>query len=154
MSAAVADPALVLRDIHELPPPPWWPPAPGWWLLLAAVVLVLLAFAWRAWRRRRRRLALERLFDGTLAREDTPAARVAAMSLLLRRAARQRDAHAATLEGDAWLAFLDHGAEVPLFADADARLLLDGGYRREVDEAAVSRLSPRVRRRFLEWMAR
>src|SRR5690606_38637593 len=135
-----SDPTLVLRDIHELPPPPWWPPAPGWWCVAAVLLLAVLALAWRAWRRRQRRRALARLFDASLAEAATPAARIAAMSLLLRRAARQRDPSAATLEGAAWLAFLDHGSRRPLFDDEDARLLLEGGYRRDVDDAAVARL--------------
>ncbi|WP_342776926.1 DUF4381 family protein [Cognatiluteimonas lumbrici] len=153
MTGMASDPTLVLRDIHELPPPPWWPPAPSWWFVAGALLLALLALAWRAWRRRQRRRALERLFDASLAEAATPAARIAAMSLLLRRAARQRDPAAASLEGAEWLAFLDRGSRAPMFDDEDARLLLEGGFRRDVDEAAVARLAPRVRARFLDWMA-
>lgn len=153
MSGGV-DPALVLRDIHEVPAPPWWPPAPGWWIVAALLLLGLLALAWLGWRRRRRREAVARLFDTALAEAATPAARIAAMSILLRRAARRRDPSAATLAGEEWLEFLDAGGQAPLADDADARLLLEGGFRREVDPEAVERLVPRVRARFLEWMAR
>ena len=146
------DPALVLRDIHEVPPPPFWPPAPGWWIVAALVLLALLAMAWRIWRRRRRRGQVARLFDETVSQADAPAARLAAMSTLLRRAARQRDPRAATLEGQAWLDFLDEGNS-PLFADEDARWLLEGSYRPDADPDAVARLLPRVRARFLEWTA-
>lgn len=147
-------PALVLRDIHEPVPPPWWPPATGWWLLAAVVLLVLLALAWRGWRRRRRMRGLARLFDDTVAAAGTPSARIAAMSALLRRATLRHDPRAATLEGAAWLAYLDHGSSAPLFDDADAQWLLEGGYRREVDPGVDDRLLPRARARFLEWMAR
>lgn len=147
------DPALVLRDIHEVPAPPWWPPAPGWWIVAALVLLALLAVAWRSWRRHRRRQLLARLFDDAVAEADAPAARIAAMSALLRRAARRRDPRAAALEGQAWLDFLDEG-HPPVFADDDARWLLEGGYRPDADPQVVVRLLPRVRARFLEWMAR
>ena len=142
--------SLVLRDIHQPPAPPWWPPAPGWWLLAALLLLTLLALALRGWRRRRRRRAVARLFDAALA-APTPAARIAGMSELLRRAARQREPRSAALDGTEWLAFLDRGSRVPLFGDEDARLLLEGGYRRDADAAAVERLAARVRTRLLEW---
>jgi hypothetical protein len=145
-------PALVLRDIHQPPPPPWWPPAPGWWLL--GGLLLLLAGAWSllAWRRRRRRMALARLFDAQVAAAATPAAQVAAMSELLRRAALQRDPRAATLQGDAWLGFLDDGNVPPLFAGDAGRVLLEGGFRAEVDPAAIEALRPLARQRFLQWL--
>lgn len=148
------DPTLLLRDIHQPPAPPWWPPAPGWWLLAAAVLLLAVALAWFAWRRSRRQRLLARLFDQVVREASTPAARVAAMSELLRRAGRRRDLRADTLHGDDWLRFLDAGSPQPLFASEHGRLLLDGGFRMEVDEAAVATLVPRARQRFLEWMAR
>ena len=152
MAALRTDPALVLRDIHVPPAPPWWPPAPGWWILAAIVLLVLVAISGFAWRRRRRRRALQRTFDDAMAAAPGPAARIAAMSELLRRAAIRRDPRAATAQGDAWLAMLDAGGKVPLFEDEHGRLLLEGGFRAEVDEEAVARLLPRARQRFLEWM--
>lgn len=144
---------LVLRDIHQPPAPPWWPPAPGWWILAAALLLVIAALGWRAWRRRRRRRALQRLFDDSVHAAATPAAQVAAISELLRRAARRRDPQADRLQGEDWLRFLDRGSRRPLFGGEDARLLLDGGFRPAVDAAAVAALLPRARTRFLEWMA-
>jgi hypothetical protein len=148
------NPQLVLRDIHQPPAPGWWPPAAGWWIVFAVVALsLLLLLAW-SWHRRRRRRAVVALFDGTVAMADTPAARIAAMSELLRRAARRRDPLADRLHGDAWLAFLDAGAKVPLFAGDAGRLLLEGGFRRDADAAAVAALQPLARARYLDWMAR
>lgn len=147
-----ADPTLVLRDIHVPPPPPWWPPAPGWWVLAALVLVVLAIAAWFVWRRRQRRRALQRTFDDAMAGAPTAAARIAAMSELLRRAAIHRDPRAATLQGDAWLALLDAGAKQPLFEGERGRLLLEGGFRADVDDAAAAGLLPRARQRFLEWM--
>ncbi|GAB3315986.1 DUF4381 family protein [Luteimonas notoginsengisoli] len=148
---------LPLRDIHQPPPPPWWPPAPGWWWL-ATVLLVLLAFAaWWWLRARRRRAAIVRLFDERVDAAATPVERVAAMSELLRRAARRRDPAADRLQGDAWLAFLDGdmqaaSAKAPFSAGA-GHVLLDGGFRREIDDDAAAALLPLARRRYLELMA-
>lgn len=151
---AHVDPTLLLRDIHQTPPPPWWPPAPGWWLLAAAVLLAVAGLAWSAWRRSRRQRLLARLFDQAMREAPTPTARIAAMSELLRRAARRRDPGADTLHGDDWLRFLDAGSPQALFTGEKGRLLLDGGFRADADEAAVAALAPRARQRFLEWMAK
>ena len=143
---------LPLRDIHEPAAPPWWPPAPGWWIVAG---IVLLAAAWRAWRRwrrvRARRLA-ERLFDEAVAAASTPTARIAAMSELLRRAARRRDPAADALAGADWLRFLDAGLPRPAFAEGAGALLRDGAFRATVDAAEVEALRTLARERFLAWM--
>lgn len=141
----MADPALVLRDIHQPPAPPWWPPAPGWWLLVAALLLAIAAWTWWAARRRRQRRAIAAVFDDAVAAAETPVMQVAAMSELLRRAARRLDPDADRLDGEAWLERLDLG-------DGPGRLLLEGGYRREVDPRQVDALRPLARGRFLQWM--
>lgn len=145
---------LVLRDLHSTPPPPWWPPAPGWWIVLAVLLLALGVAAWRWQRRRRYRAALLRLFDDGVRVANTPAAQVAAMSELLRRAARRIDADADTLQGDAWLRFLDRGMPTAAFTHGAGSLLRDGGYRREVPMHEVEALRPLARARFIDWMAR
>ena len=145
MSLPADAPALVLRDIHQPPAPPWWPPAPGWWVLGAVLLLVIAGLGWLAWRRRRRRAAIARLFDDSVAAAAGPAARVAVMSELLRRAAREHDPQSTTLAGDDWLRYLD-------LEDDCGRLLLDGGYRAVVDADAVEALRPLARQRFLQWM--
>lgn len=142
---------LVLRDVHVPPSPSWWPLAPGWWLSIVAIVLFVVGVtAWRLHRHRRLQ-AWRRWFDAT-SEENTPAAQVAAMSELLRRAARQRDASADRLEGEAWLRFLD-GGHGHAFTQGPGRLLLDGGYRRHVDAAELAAASTVARARFLELMA-
>jgi hypothetical protein len=146
-------PDLVLRDIHAPPPPPWWPPAPGWWMLVALLLLAAAAVLWWRWRRRLERRRLERLFDDALAACDGPAQRIAAMSGLLRRAARQRDPEADRLQGDDWLRFLDAGKAQGPFHDGIGRALLAGGFRREVDDVDIDALQVLVRRRFLDWTA-
>lgn len=166
----MANPTLVLRDIHQPVAPPWWPPAPGWWLVAAVLLLAIATWAWVVARRRKRKRAIAAIFDQALAAADTPSAQVAAMSGLLRRAARRRDPLADRLHGDAWLQFLDGPdaqsgkrrggkpvakprAVPPGFSQGPGRLLLDGGFRREVDADQVAALRAMVRARFLAWMA-
>ncbi|MGY0558962.1 MULTISPECIES: DUF4381 family protein [unclassified Lysobacter] len=159
------DAALVLRDIHQPPAPPWWPPAPGWWLLAALVVVAVGGWAWWARRRRRRLAAIAAVFDQTVAAAATPAAEVAAISELLRRAARRVSPEADRLQGDAWLELLDRDAGTKGkrgkraagnhgFRQGPGRLLLDGGYRKQVDPQQVAALRPLARARFLRWMAK
>ena len=144
---------LVLRDIHVPPAPGWWPPAPGWWLLGLGVLALALAWGWWRVRARRRRRRLEALFDEAVAAASSPAGRVAAMSELLRRAARSRDATTATLIGDDWIRFLQAEGGADLTATS-LDLLRDGGYRREVDAGEVDRLRDAARALFLSWSLR
>jgi hypothetical protein len=144
--------ALALRDIHPPAAPPWWPPAPGWWILAAIVLVAVALGVWRAMRRKRRQRAIAALFDATIAQAQASAACVAAMSELLRRAARRSHPDADRLQGDSWLRFLD-GDGSSEFSGGAGRLLLDGGYRREVDPVQLAALRPLARRRYLQLMA-
>lgn len=143
---------LALRDVQEGVAPAWWPPAPGWWLVLGAAVLVALLRAWRTARQRRRRAAILRLFDDAVDRAGTPSQQVAAMSELLRRAARRKDPSADTLEGEAWLRFLDKGLAQPVFAAGAGALLRDGGFRADVAAHESEALRSIARQRYLDWM--
>lgn len=147
------DPTLVLRDIQQPPAPPWWPPAPGWWVLLALVLALLAIWGYQRQIRARRRRAILAIFDEAVAQAGSPPAQIAAMSELLRRAARRRDASAATLQGETWLAFLDAGDARAPFSGGVGRLLLEGGFRRNADPRQVAELRALVRARFQEWMA-
>ena len=147
-----ATPDLILRDVHAAPATPWLPLAPGWWLLLALVVAACAIVFAMAWRNRARRRAFARVFDTALADASTPVARVAAMSELLRRAARLRDPDADRYEGERWRAHLDAGAKQRLFDGDVGALLLEGPFRRDVDATAVDALQRRARQRYLEWM--
>ena len=143
---------LVLRDVHLPASPSWWPPAPGWWLVAAAVLLVALGVTvWRVLQYRRRKAWL-RWFDAAC-ESGTPAEQVAAMSERLRRAARRLDPAADRLEGEAWLAFLDGRRGDHAFSQGAGRLLLDGGYRRDVTQAELASAATVARARFLELMA-
>ena len=143
---------LVLRDVHEGLAPAWWPPAPGWWMVLAAILAIAAFFAWRMLRRSRRRAMILRLFDETVAQAATPSLQVAAMSELLRRAARRKHANADTLDGEDWLRFLDAGLPQPVFAAGAGALLRDGGFRADVSAHEAEALRIVARERYLHWM--
>lgn len=146
-------PDLVLRDIHEPVVPAWWPPAPGWWIAALALLAVVAWAGWRRWRRIRRQHAAERLFEATLAAQpDGSPQRIAAMSELLRRAARRTNADADRLQGEDWLRLLDTGLSGQPFTSGAGRVLLDGGFRRDVAQADMEALEQLVRARFLDWM--
>ena len=118
-------PALRLHDVHAGSAPAWWPPAPGWWVAFALVGIVLVLLAWRRIRRRRRDAVILRLFDQAVAAAGSPSQQVAAMSELLRRAARRKHAGADTLDGEDWLRCLDEGLSQSVFS-AGAGALLRG----------------------------
>lgn len=143
---------LVLRDVHEGIAPAWWPLAPGWWLVLGGLAIVAALVVWRTTVKRRRRAAILRLFDDAVARAGTPSQQVAAMSELLRRAARRKDAAADTLEGEDWLRFLDEGMPQPVFSAGAGSLLLDGGFRADVGPHESDALRAVARQRYLRWM--
>lgn len=153
MTALGAGAAVPLRDIHLPPAPPWWPPAPGWWWVGAGLLAILGGVTVIRWLRHRRRRAWASLFDDAVAQAPTAAEKIAAMSDLLRRAARRIDPAADTLLGEDWLAFLDTGLEPSPFRSGAGALLRDGAYRRDVDDGDVDALRVIARARFLAWMA-
>jgi hypothetical protein len=144
--------SLPLKDVHPGVPPSWWPPAPGWWILVGIAILVVAGAWWWHRRRRLRRAAILRLFEETVDAAGSPAQQVAAMSDLLRRAARRKDPQADRLQGDDWLRFLDRGMTPPCFEHGPGALLLDGAFRRDTDAGAARALRGVARVRYLTWM--
>ena len=143
---------LVLRDVHVPVAPSLWPPAPGWWLVAVSLLLVIgTLWSIARWRRRRLRAWLE-LFEE--AGRGEPSRQAAAISELLRRAARRIDASADRLQGEAWLHFLDGAGKRTVFSEGAGRLLLEGGYRRELDAGQWSAARELARMRYLELMAK
>ena len=148
------DPTLVLRAIHPGTAPAWWPPAPGWWMRAALLLAVVVTYA--VWQRRKRNRwrRIAALFDAAVDSASDAPAQVAAMSELLRRAAHRRSSLADKLQGEAWLAYLDEGDMQRPFAQGAGRLLLEGGFRRDVDLQQVAALRTLARKRFIAWMVK
>ncbi|NIZ12038.1 DUF4381 domain-containing protein [Phaeobacter sp. HF9A] len=94
-----------LRDIRLPDPVGWWPLAYGWWLALALVCAALLAgrvyARWRKQTARARALRELAAIPG-----DDPQGFATAVSILLRRVARRKDALAAQLSGKPWADYL------------------------------------------------
>ena len=143
---------LPLKDVHPGTAPSWWPPAPGWWMVAVGLLLIGIAIWWWLRRRGLRRAAILQLFEDTVDSASSPAQQVAAMSDLLRRAARRKDPSADRLQGDDWLRFLDHGMTPPRFEHGPGALLRDGAFRRDVDEGEARALRTIARQRYLTWM--
>ncbi|MDR2872108.1 MAG: DUF4381 domain-containing protein [Xanthomonadaceae bacterium] len=142
---------LPLHDVHFPPPPSWWPPAPGWWVLAGgALLLLVLGTIWLVRCRRRYRQWMT-LFDQTCQGEASPE-KLAAMSELLRRAARRVDKEADRLHGEDWLRFLD-GEKRRDFLMGPGQVLLEGAYLRQVDPEVFARFKAVARARFLTLMA-
>ncbi len=125
-----------LNDIGVPPAVPWTPQTLGWYVLLAVVlalgVWIALARHRNRMANRYRRDALEELaaIESAL---GAPAARAAALARippLLKRVALSvvSRAEAASLTGDAWLAFLDRAYGGNGFSSGPGRLLSDLAY--------------------------
>ncbi|TXH72125.1 MAG: DUF4381 domain-containing protein [Lysobacteraceae bacterium] len=148
------DQELVLHDVIAPQAPGWWPPAPGWWGVFVVLSLAIALMWWRWIRRRRRRAEFAAMFEDAIVGSVNAPARIAAMSELLRRAARRHDPRADRMQGEEWLRFLDAGAQSRGFAAGPGRLLLEGGFRRDVDDSEFHGLHEIARTKFIELMMR
>lgn len=94
-----------LRDIRLPDPISWWPLAYGWWLALALLCAAILSgivyVRWRKQTARARALRELAAIPG-----DDPQGFATAVSVLLRRVARRKDAFAAQLSGPRWAEYL------------------------------------------------
>ena len=123
-----------LSNLHDIVEPTAisvWPLAPGVWLLLALVAVWVAAGAvlwWIRWRRNAyRRAALRELsqLDARIRSPQTSSAALRDLGVFLKRvvlAAYPRE-QAASLTGDAWLAFLDQTMSGREFSQGVGRLL-------------------------------
>ncbi len=137
---------LPLRDVHLPPAPGLWPPAPGWWAVAAGILLLLAIPLFLYGRRLRQRRAWRRQFDAELHAAGEGPRRLAALSALLRRAARRQRAGNELLRGDAWLQLLDPRGTL---SPAQRSLLLDGAYQPRVDAAQLALLERWAAARYL-----
>ncbi len=92
-----------LRDIVVPPAVPFWPPAPGWWVVGAACAIAAgfaIAAAVRHWRRNAYRREALRALETADGRDISRVLKRAALAAFPRE-------QVASLNGAAWLAFLD-----------------------------------------------
>jgi len=120
-------------------------------MIVAALgVSLLVALAYWHYRRTRHARWLA-LFDRQLIKADNSVAQLAAASELLRRAARRVDRKAVHLQGKSWLRFLD-GNNAGRFSQGVGRILVDGSFRRHLDEQQARDACQLARERFVELM--
>jgi hypothetical protein len=147
-----------LLDIHLPAQPSFWPPAPGWWVL-AGALLVVLGLVVVILRRMARRRAMRRLLEQELSRleqahpgPEQAAARIAGLSVLLRRMAAWNGSTASRLPGEDWLRFLDGEDPARPFSAGAGRVLLDAPYRPVVPEEVATALFALVRASLPRWL--
>lgn len=130
------DPLANLADIQLPDPVASWPPAPGWWLLAVLVIALLVGLIyWLA--RRYRRQAWRREAQAKLAHLEAkktdlnPISLTSELSGLLKQVAITRFGrhHTASLNGEAWLRFLDTKGKTDAFTQGPGRALGDDIYR-------------------------
>jgi len=106
---------LPLRDIKLPPEPGFWPLAPGWWVVIGVALVLICWLLWKYLRYRRRQKRWQAIqqqlaqiqFDYSQHQQDQQL--LAELSVFLRRFVKFQlaDPKATTLQGDAWLAYLN-----------------------------------------------
>lgn len=123
-----------LRDIHLPPPITTWPMAPWGWLLLLILLIASFVAAYKIYQHfKRQQFAKKLLFQLDRIQNlytSTPAAAIAELSVFLKRVCltlfpRQE---IISLQGDAWLAFLDKTGKMAEFQQGVGRCLLTAPY--------------------------
>ena len=136
---------LDLRDIHLPEVIDWWPPAIGWWILAILIPLCCWFFVW-LYKRITRKTAVKtakKLLrnikqDNTL--DDKQ--KLIALSALLRRVAisiSPRD-EIASLNGHAWLQYLDKTIKGTPFTSGAGSILANGHYQQSTSDYDINAL--------------
>ena len=145
-------PQLDLRDIHLPNVISWWPPAIGWWLLLGLILLAI----WGAWLliKKLRQDTSKKAANKLLASIKQQASgdklqTIRELSVCLRRfqMSDENRGQVASLNGQAWLQYLDQFVEGKPFSEGIGRCLADGPYQKsltaDVDMEELVRLCQR-----------
>ncbi|WP_242602164.1 DUF4381 domain-containing protein [Legionella nagasakiensis] len=120
-----------LRDIHLPSPIGWWPLAPGWYVFILFAIAMLgmvMIFLWRSYlngQARRQALRLLSAYQQQYEREKNAQRISACISELLKRVAlvyfpRKK---VASLQGDAWISFLNETGKDVDFSQIRSQLL-------------------------------
>lgn len=137
--------SLPLKDIHLPEAIGWWPPAPGWWLAALSTILLLLLLV-RIYKRLTRKTAVksaQKLLKNIRQQAGDSRQTLTELSALLRRTAISTDnrSEVASLQGQAWLEYLDSSVPDAAFSQGVGRCLADAHYRPVMpDDADVEAL--------------
>lgn len=143
-----------LHDIHLPPPIPVWPLAPGWYVLGLFIISLLLICSYRYWRHLKkqayRKWALRELQRIQQGYDQEPLSYLSAISTLLRRIAitAYPQQTVASLQGQAWLAFLDRTGKTNQFSQGVGKILADAPYQSQLNTA----LSPEFFKLVNHWI--
>ena len=135
------NPLLNLKDIHLPPPVSFWPPAPGWWVLV--VLLISSLFICGVWfyrqhkKRKPKNEALKILKDLQTTHKNShdDLASLRNLSNLIRRTALTyyKNDTVASLQGYAWLEFLDKTGKTKEFSQGVGKVLGNEVFKRKVN---------------------
>lgn len=137
----VSNPLKDLRDIHLPPPISHWPPAPGWFFLAGLILAVAGYVSYRLlkhWHQTRaKRFALKQLIHLEERYHNQGSVQIITeeLSILVRRTALAAfpRKEVASLEGNAWLQFLDKTGNTNLFSSGPGRILSTAPYQRKIN---------------------
>jgi len=132
---------LNLKDIQLPPPVSFWPPAPGWWILsVLTIVSIIFGSIWfyRQYKIRKPRIeALRILKDLQIIHQNSQddLASLRNLSNLLRRTALTfyKNDTVASLQGYAWLEFLDRTGKTKEFSNGVGKVLGNDLFRKNIN---------------------
>ncbi len=131
MNNIMTSTAPALKLPHDIILPPavsWWPPAYGWWILFSVLLVLMIAIVLHYGRRYQRRaplrLALQQLHQ--LGTQSDDRLFLSACAHWLKQHAMQLHGReqTASLNGEAWLHFLDQTGATKQFSEGEGRVLL------------------------------
>jgi len=133
------NPLQQLKDIHLPSPISMWPQAPGWYIL-GGILLVLISlgiiFGLRKYFICRRRNNIRRQLKSIMLNyKKEPTQSFEALSQLVRRIAlaRFKREQVASLQGEAWLKFLDDMCDTQAFSAGVGRVLITAPYQKQAN---------------------
>ena len=138
---SIENPLLNLKDIHIPPPVSFWPPALGWWILSVLIIsFVFFGGIWfyRQYKIRKPRIeALKILKDLQIIHQNShdDLASLRNLSNLLRRTALTfyKNDTVASLQGYAWLEFLDRTGKTKEFSNGVGKVLGNDLFRKNIN---------------------
>ena len=147
--AGSSNPLDQLRDIHLPEAIGFWPPAPGWWLLALLTIIAVTLLSQRIIRHKRRqryrKQALQQLTRLQHYKQQ-PVEYLQKINTLIKQTAitaQSRLSHGESvshLSGRRWLQYLDKSSNNNDFTEGLGKLLAEGPYRSNIDDANLDGL--------------